>query len=142
MKIYKNNVCVSMSLEELLDILESNLFDQLLELVMELDGDSPSTIEKVYGDYDDEIVHEIFEVENIDEFMGLLREALDEEGIEYDPGWEIGNSFMSYDPELDGAWWGTPEAYEEPKPKKKGKKQNQHDAKVKRILDRYKDVTA
>jgi hypothetical protein len=140
MQIYKNDVCISMEMDEFLDILESNLFDELLTMITELANTETSTIEEIYGDYDGDMNHQTIEVEDMDSFIGLLKGALDEEGIE----WEISEQFMAGNDEDQQAWWGQPVDEEDTKTsnKKNNRKKNpnQEDTKVKRILDRYKDV--
>lgn len=135
MKIYRNNVCVTMNLDEFHDILESDMFDELLLMIMELDEND--AIETVYGDdYELSANHQVYHVEDMDSFMELLQDALDDDNVKY---------FMeeSVGPEEGAAWWGMTEHVEESfiKPDGRKKKTNKADAKVKRILDRYKDVT-
>lgn len=79
MKIYKNNVCVTMDLDEFLDILESDMFDDLLTMINELD-DSPSAIEEIYGDYTstNDILDELT-LEEIEDFFDAMIDSIEDE---------------------------------------------------------------
>lgn len=139
MKIYKNNVCITMDLNEFHDILESDMFDELLLMIMELDDDSPSAIETVYGDDYEFASHQVYQVDDMDSFMELLKEALDDDGVQYFYGHDMNGDPVGYEGE---SWW-IEEVVEEPKAKNtsKGKKTKKEDAKVRRILDKYKDIS-
>lgn len=119
MKIFKDNVVITMELEEFLEVLEDDLFDELLMMITEMNEMFGEELSEEEG-YDSQTT---FEIEDMSAFKGVLKNMLGENGVAYQTGW------VSED---------------KPKPKKKPKntKVNVEDAKVRRILDRYKNVVA
>jgi hypothetical protein len=110
-----------MELEEFLEVLEGELFDELLIMIMEMDDtnedvedhsedtyfDSPEYISSVYYDIPEE---------EVDSILDMLSEALNADDFFVIPQEPVFST------------------------KKFGKPTNDEDAKVRRILDRYKDV--
>jgi hypothetical protein len=133
MKIQKNDVTVNMNLDEFLNVLEANLFDELLLLIMELDvNEVPKTVKKpskipapkeVNGEYEEYIV------DNIEDLIGLLQEAMDNgEEIEV-------MSVEEYEEMLDDE---EIDYYESKHNTYAGEPLTLEDYKVHRIVDRYR----
>jgi hypothetical protein len=164
MKIYRNNVAIELHLEEFLDVIESDLLDELILVVMELDNAHEEvTPSKKWLDVKKnvpapkEIIYEEHIVDNLDglmdflQEMGLSEDDVDVQVIHYDgnlddipeefwdqlgDGWtEIGDGDHWVD-DLDGAQNVYYTTYNESEDEL-----TSEDRKIRRILNRYRFMT-
>lgn len=128
MRIYRNNAHVELDLEEFLGVLETGTFEELLMMIMELDDGASDEAEYAYEEF------EFDTEEDLQEFLNSIEDGqydhievihINEEIME-----QVVQDFMGKNG-LSGFYIGAGEEGW----------LTAEDKKVRRILDRYRDVS-
>ncbi len=133
MQIYRNNICVKLGLEEFLDCLESDLFDELLLLIIGLDDRMPDNAlnlaKPLEGSLSDEDgVHVEYIVQDVGELVHLFSDVLQGKG-------EMEISYYDYDEEYEPSIDGGGQTFYD-----NDISSTREDQKIRRILNRYRGM--